>query len=196
MTRGNKSSYSVDGEHYEEENAYDYEYSEFIYEGFDFERPIYAYLWEILVICTTVFNVAVILVFMCKNMRSIVHTVLVAIAISDSLTGLVTLPTYIYVYSQYEPGDKKDAYIIEKDWCNAFMISKFFLSKWFHTVSIWLTVFLAFHRFASVVLPLKAKIYFTPKNTGICIAALVIISPVLHIYHLLHSKTDEHGMCQ
>ena len=186
---GNLESYNEDT----------YEYDEFIYEGFDFERPIYAYIWEILVIITTLFNIAVVIVFIRKRMRSIVHSVLVVIAISDTLTGLVTLPTYIHVYSHYEPGNghSKEAYILDKDWCNAFMVSKFFLSKWLHTVSIWLTVFLALHRFVCVVLPTKVNIIFTVKTTLICIVVIVIVSPILHIYHLLDSKADvTHGMCQ
>ena len=176
----------------------DSDYIMFIYEGFDFERPIYVYIWEILVVLTTIFNIIVIVVFMRRRMRNATHLVLVAIAISDSLTGLVTLPTYIFVYSHYEPGtqDTKDAYVVEKEWCNAFMISKFFLSKWFHTFSIWLTLFLGIQRFISVTLPLKAKIHFTKKKTVWYVTAIFILSPVLHIYHLVHPKADEHGMCQ
>ena len=133
-----------------------------------------------------------------RNMRNATQLLLVAIAISDSLTGLVTLPTYIFVYSHYEPGgkDTKDAYVVEKEWCNTFMISKFFLSKWFHTVSIWLTLFLEIRRFILVILPFKAKILITKKKTVWYVTAIFILSPVLHIYHLVHPKADEYDMYQ
>ena len=185
-------SYEYDPNYY-----YDDDYDVFSYEGFDFERPIYVYLWEILVILTTIFNVIVIVVFVRLGVQSATHAVLVAIAISDSLTGLVTLPTYIYAYSKYEPGDgnKKDAYALEKDWCNAFMISKFFLSKWFHTASVWLTLMLSIQRYVCVAVPLKAKMIFTSRKTLFCIATVFVVSPFLHIYHLFHSKTSS-GMCQ
>ena len=175
-----------------------YEHTIFLYQGFAFERPIYQFIWEILVVLTTLFNIVVIAVLLRKKMRNVIHTVLVAIAISDSMTGLVTLPTYIYTYSHYEPGHEtgKAIYVLDKYWCNAFMISKFFLSKWFHTVSIWLTLFLGTQRFVSVLFPFKAQRMFTMKNTLIFITVIFVLSPFLHIYHLIHIKADVHfGLC-
>ena len=187
--------YSTDSDYFQYYDDDDYDV--FTYEGFDFERPIYVYLWELLVILTTVFNVIVIVVFMRIGLRSATHVVLIAIAVSDSLTGLVTLPSYIYVYSQYEPGLEtgRDAYVLRKDWCNAFMISKFFLSKWFHTASVWLTLLLGVQRYISVAIPLKAKIIFSSRKTLFCIIAIFVFSPFLHIYHLFHFKARS-GMCQ
>lgn len=164
----------------------------FFYQGFDFERPIYTFMWEILVIFTTLFNIVVIVVFLRKRMRSVIHTVLIAIAISDSMTGLVTLPTYIYTYSHHEPTTKigEATYVLDKYWCNSFMISKFFLSKYFHNVSIWLTLFLGAQRFVSVLYPLKTQRMFTMKNTFPFITSILVLSPFLHIYHLIHMKAD------
>ena len=307
----------------------DYEYELFLYEAFDFERPIYLFIWEILVIFTTLFNLLVIHVLMGKKMRSVTHTVLVAIAVSDSMTGLVTLPTYIYTYSsypekdagvtvclypqyddgsmitncsqydegkmitnysqydegkmitnysqydegkmitnysqydegkmitnysqydegkmitdysqydegkmitnysqydegkmitncsQYEEGkmitsysqyeeetmpqDEEgemtfpDFYELNKHWCNAFMVSKFFLSRSFHNISIWLTVFLGVQRFVSVSFPFKSQSLFTIRNTIIIIGIVSILSPFLHIYHLIYQKADvKSGFC-
>ena len=175
----------------------DFEHKTFLYEGFDFERPIYKFIWEILVIFTTLFNVVVIIVLLRKKMRNVIHTVLIAIAISDSMTGLVTLPTYIYTYSHYEPGGKNSraTYVLDKHWCNAFMISKFFLSKWFHNVSIWLTLFLCAQRFVSVFSPFKTQRLFTMQNTLIFVVVIFVLSPVLHIYHVVHLKAYD-GLCQ
>ena len=176
----------------------DYEYKTFSYEGFDFERPVYTFIWEILVIFTTIFNIVVIVVLLRKRMRNVIHMVLVAIAISDSMTGLVTLPTYIYTYSRYKSGDQnnRDAYILDKDWCNAFMISKFFLSKWFHNVSIWLTLFLCFQRFVSIQFPFKTQRLFTMRSTLKLVVGIFVLSPVLHIFHVIHRKADvKYGLC-
>ena len=187
---------SVDDHYYNYD--YSHEYTEFVYEAFDFERPIYMFVWEILVIFTTLFNIVVIIVLLRKKMRNVIHMILVAIAISDSMTGLVTLPTYIYVYSQYEPGvtGSLDAYILKKEWCNAFMLSKFFLSKWFHNISIWLTLVLGIQRFVSVILPFEAQRLFTLQKTLVCVIIIFVVSPVLHIYHAITPKANEHGFCQ
>ena len=191
---GNNCSYN-----YSHHGALDYEHKIFLYEGFDFERPIYTFIWEILVIFTTIFNIVVLVVLLRKKMRNVIHMVLVAIAISDSMTGLVTLPTYIYTYSHYEAGgqNSRATYVLDKHWCNAFMISKFFLSKWFHNVSIWLTLFLGAQRFVSVLFPFKTQRLFTMRNTFIFVVVIFVLSPVLHIYHVIHQKADvEYGLCQ
>lgn len=199
-----------------------YEYQLFLYEAFDFERPIYLFIWEILVIFTTLFNVFVILVLLRKKMRNVIHTVLVAIAITDSMTGLVTLPTYIYTYSSYpvtgssylQYDEEKmvnnyslyeeetavpqydEFYELDKHWCNAFMVSKYFLSRSFHNISVWLTVFLGVQRFASVRFPFQAQSLFTIKNTFITIGIVSALSPILHMYQLIYQKADvKSGFC-
>ena len=152
------------------------------------------FIWEILVIFTTLFNIVVIMVLL----RNVTHMVLVAIAISVSMTVLVTLPTYIYTYSYYERGgeNNRTTYVLDKHWCNAFMVSKFFLSKWFHNVWIWLTFFLGVQRFVSVLFPLALKRLFTMQDTFIFIVVIFVLSPVLHIYHAVHPKADVHyGLC-
>ena len=73
---------------------------------------------------------------------------------------------------------------------NAFMISKFFLSKWFHNVSIWLTLFLGAQRFVSVLFPFKAQRLFTMRNSFIFVVVIFVVSPALHIYHVIDQKAD------
>ena len=152
----------------------------FLYEGFDFERPIYTFIWIILVIFTTLFNIVVIIVLLRKKMRNVIHMVLVAIAISDSMTRLVTLPTYIYTYSHYEPGGKNSraTYVLDKHWCNAFWLSKFFLSKWFHTVSIWLTIFLCTQRFVSVF---PQKTFHNAEHFNFCSGDFRVVTGASYI---------------
>ena len=197
--------YSGSGYHYDKNYSYGngiypphYEHKTFLYEGFDFERPIYTFIWEILVVLTTIVNIVVIVVLLRKRMCNVIHVVLVAIAISDSMTGLVTLPTYIYTYSHYEAVDQHTSptYVLDKYWCNAFMISKFFLSKWFHNMSIWLTLFLGAQRFVSVLFPIKTQGIFTMRNTFLYVMVIFLLSPVLHIYHVIHMKANvEYGLC-
>ena len=226
-----------DSYHYEDRNFdnetegipyYDdnYEYTEFMYEAFGFERPIYLYLWVALVILMVLVNILVMWVLLQKKMRNITNILLVAIAISDSMTGLVTLPTYIIVYGNLETNsdtelvhgtdpyfdnyenkpdsqygnssgilvESKDAYILSKSLCDAFMFSTFFLSKTFHTISIWLTLFLGIHRYISVTYPFKKQVWFTITKTVIVVVLVSVFAPVLHTYHLVHKKTID-GFC-
>jgi hypothetical protein len=190
----------------------------FMYPGYSFERPVYLYVWEILVLLTLLQNILIVLVLMQKKMRNPTNIVLSAIAISDSLTGLVTLPTYIMVFQRYDPLDYDEEYInqpldyengssfnignsynesstttpfdgtylvnnltgtlspvtfsnstepsnhasafapvdgytLTKTLCQNFMISKYFLSKSFHTVSIFLTLFLEIQRYVAMAHP-------------------------------------------
>jgi hypothetical protein len=74
---------------------------EYMYPGYKFERPVYLYVWETLVILCCVQNILVLSVFMHRKMRNPTNNVLSAIAVSDCLTGLVTLPAYIMVYQKF-----------------------------------------------------------------------------------------------
>ena len=156
----------------------------FYYDFYEFERPVYLFLWEILVIITTLANVLVMMVLRRRSMRNATNAILMAIAASDSLTGLVTLPTYIYAYNHYENKHLK----LTRNWCEAFMVSKLFLSKAFHTMSIWLTVCLGLQRYISVSWPFRAQSLFTTLRTILMIIAVAVLSPVLHIYHLTNAK--------
>ena len=164
---------------------YQAEYHMYIYyKSFGFERVVYLYIWEIMVVLTTIANILVMLVLTRKSQRNATNVILTAVAISDSLTGLSTLPTYIYAFNHYERDDLK----LTEEWCEAFMISKLFISKSFHTMSIWFTLCLVSQRSISVMWPFKAQTIFTIPNTLIMITTVAFLSPILHVYHLQNKK--------
>lgn len=163
---------------------YDYDKKYFYYKSFGFERVVYLYIWEIMVVLTTIANILVLLVLTRKSQRNATNVILTAVAVSDSFTGISTLPTYIYAFNNYESKDLK----LTEGWCEAFMISKLFVSKSFHTMSIWFTLFLVSQRFISVTWPFKAQSMFTIPKTLIMITIVVFLSPVLHVYHLNNKK--------
>ncbi|XP_053389320.1 uncharacterized protein LOC128552312 [Mercenaria mercenaria] len=262
------------------EDYYNFDYGdEYMYPGYQFERPVYLYLWEILVIVTFIQNLLILSVFMRRKMRNPTNIIFSAIAISDSLTGLVTLPTYIMVFQRYDPlpvsyyednfanvsekvyyeqnrllnnnlysnnsafnnsvynntvsvyssenpnsffltttfssssvvnaletsssavyhsatHSPLDGYNLSKNLCRGFMISKYFFSKSFHTISIFLTLFLEIQRYVSMAYPYR---YETCCNKSrivkiYCISAFVLC-PFLHSYHLGSEKAIG-GMCQ
>lgn len=258
---GNDFTTKAAREAYDENSSYyyyEYDYGdEYMYPGYSFERPVYLYIWEILVVFVFLVNIVVISVLLRRKMRNATNMILAAIAISDSLTGLVTLPTYIMVYQNYDPLQHHyyhdpnlnqsysdythydntsrngnipqpvneyssnsvnvsnsladmagyqdytdhvtqapvDGYILTKSLCRGFMISKYFLSKSFHTVSIFLTLFLGIQRYVSVAFPFRSQSLFSVTNTIICCIVIFCLSPILHAYHL-NSEKASNGLCQ
>lgn len=115
----NDMHYTDYGHNHSNGTSPDYQtsYEDYLYMSYPFERPVYLYIWEILVICTCLVNIVVISILLRKNMRSATNIILAAIAMSDSLTGLTTLPTYIMVYlsleepPNYDDTDFQDMYM-------------------------------------------------------------------------------------
>jgi hypothetical protein len=195
---------------------YTYEYGdEYMYPGYKFERPVYLYVWETLVILCFIQNIIVLSVFMRRKMRNPTNNVLSAIAVSDSLTGLVTLPTYIMVYQtldpfiannyEYEFGNQTtlqpthppvDGYVLTKSLCRGFMFSKDVLSKSFHTISIFLTLFLEIQKYVSMAYPYKYETCFNRfKVANIYCVLTYLLCPLLYVFHLVREKAED-GLCQ
>lgn len=166
---------------------YYYEYKDHAYKIFDFEKPMYGYLWPILVIFTTCCNFVVIGGFLRKHMRTPTNVILVFLAISDSMTGIVTLPVTFYVFTNEHE-------LLSKDWCNATMITRLYISRAFHTVSVWETLLLGVHRFLQVRYPNLAQKFCTMKKTVGLIALTYVLAFVLHSYHAFDVKAL-HGFC-
>ncbi|XP_045162583.2 uncharacterized protein LOC123527286 [Mercenaria mercenaria] len=243
---------------YEDNYYFDYG-DEYMYPGYQFERPVYLYIWEILVIVTFIQNILILSVLMHKKMRNPTNTILSGIAIFDSLTGLVTLPTYIMVFQRYDPlliSDNQsgeiyfesngilsnnmypnnvtlnqlnydnrnfsyyigsilnasetlpptvylsatqspvDGYTLSKNLCRGFMISKFFLSKSFHTISVFLILFLEMQRYVSMAYPYRYETCFnTFRTVNIYCVSAFVLCPFLHAYHFGSEKAIG-GMCQ
>ncbi|KAL3861552.1 hypothetical protein ACJMK2_007580 [Sinanodonta woodiana] len=170
-----------------------YHYTEFFYRLHHFEGKIYVYVWTFLVFLTAFGNVLIVAVFVRQSMRTTTNLILLFIAISDSLTGFVTLPTYIHVFTS----GNREWVSLNDGWCEAFMISKFYISKAFHTVSIWLTLLLGFQRFICVWFPSKRLSWYTTRRTLIAVSIITVCAFVIHSYHLNERKADKNqGYCQ
>lgn len=167
--------------------GYDYEYTNHIYEIFDFETPLYGYVWPVLVMITTCFNLFVIGGFLRKRMRTPTNIILVFIAVSDSLTGLVTLPATFHIFTNHH-------FLLTKDWCNAAMITRLYISRAFHTVSVWQTLLLGVHRFLQVRWPNLAQKVCTTKKTLIMIFFIYVAAFLVHSFHAFDPKVHE-GFC-
>ena len=164
----------------------------YIYPGYDFERVSYLYIWPIIVIVTTILNALVVLVLVHRRMRNATNVILIAMAITDSLSGLVMVPVFLLAYGSTSNGE---LHFSEK-WCETFMLIKYFVARAFHTMSIWLTVLLGAQRLVSVAFPFRASSVFSVHNTCIYIGLVLLLSPVLHVYHTFDVKTTVRGHCQ
>ncbi|XP_060567704.1 sex peptide receptor-like [Ruditapes philippinarum] len=177
-------------ENYDEfyDGNYEYVYDDHLYEIFNFELPIYGYVWPVIVLFTTCCNLIVIGGFLRKRMRNATNLILVFIAVSDSLTGLVTLPATFHIFTN-------ENFALTKDWCNVAMITRLYISRAFHTISVWETLLLAFHRFLQIRHPNLGKKVCTMPKTLFVILVIYIASFGLHIFHAFDIKAEE-GFCQ
>lgn len=114
--------------------------------------PIYGYVSPCLGIFTLITNILICVVLLKKHMRNPTNILLVAMAISDLLTGVIPIPVFLhsYTFGNYE------------EWSScAYSITRKYvflnLPTVCHTASIWLTVALAVHRYLCVCHNQRAK---------------------------------------
>lgn len=110
-----------------------------------FTVPIYGYISPLFVLLTIVTNCLVCLVLVRRSMRTPTNTILVAMAISDTLTGTLPIPCFVYFYALRHYDD----YVLY-EWCFAYHCLTDYVPTIFHTASIWLTVALAAQRYVYV----------------------------------------------
>ena len=165
---------------------------QFVYKGYYFEHVSYLYIWPVIVIVTSILNALVVLVLAHRRMRNATNVILIALAITDTLTGLVMVPVFLLAYW---PTNNVDLHF-SKVWCETFMLMKYFVARSLHTMSIWLTVLLGAQRLVSVAFPFRANCLFSVHKTLIYIILLILLSPVMHLYHVFDTKTSTVGLCR
>ena len=135
--------------------------------------PICGFISPPVILFTVLTNSIICLILLKKSMRSPTNTLLVGIAFSDMLTGLIPLPNYIYFYTL---GHYKEW--VPYSWCRPYVYFTDFTPTVFHTASIWLTVALAVQRYFYICRPTLAKHWCTVANAvkavfGVYFAALL-----------------------
>ena len=84
--------------------------------------------------------------------------------------------------------------MLDIDLCRWFMLTKFFFSQSLHSISIFLTLFLAYQRYVSYAFPFSSKKLLSKRKTLIVCVVIATCSSLLHVYHVLKEKADD-GMC-
>jgi len=139
------------------------------------------YLLPVVVFSTVVTNVLVCVVLLKPNMRTATNTILVAMAISNILTGVWPLPCYLYFYIG---GHYRDW--MPHRWCNIYYLLTDNLPTIFHTASIWLTVALGIQRYVCVCHSTHAKEWCTVVNAvriAVTINVAAFLSQVSRFFH-------------
>ena len=141
---------------------------------------INGFVSPILIFFTLVTNVFVVLILLRRHMRSPTNTILAAMAISDTFTGVTPLPVFIHFFSL-------DNYIdfVEYHWCYLYKYLGELIPTIFHTASIWLTVSLAIQRYVYICHTAAARRFCTIQNVivaSVIIYVLAILSQITRFF--------------
>ena len=179
----NETDYSVENE----TGGYDPRYS--LAEQTDqVTVVIYGYLSPIIVVFTIVTNILVSMVLLKRNMRSPTNCFLVAMALSDMMTGVVPVPCFLYFYTF---GNYHEW--VPHDWCYVFNLLTDFIPTIFHTASIWLTMALAIQRYVYVCHSLRAKSWCTIPNVvkgTVIIYCVAILSQLCRFFERKYQSME------
>ncbi|KAK3589535.1 hypothetical protein CHS0354_041660 [Potamilus streckersoni] len=191
---GNNSNATLHYDYYNVDHYFTYlDYPIYYYSHYfhiyEFEAPIYGYLWPALVFMVSGSNVLVVLGFLRKKMQNPTYLLLISVAISDSLAGLVTLPGMFHVYLHSNM-------LLTKEWCIGLMVSRHYISRAFHTVSIWQSLLLVIYRYLFLCRPLVSRRWCNMRNTFVSIIVIYVLGFIFHMYHAFNIKATDDGFCQ
>lgn len=127
--------------------------------------PLYGFVSPPIILFTIVTNSLVCIVLLKRHMRSSTNVILIAMAVSDTLTGLFPLPCYVFFFTL---GAWREH--VPYEWCLAYACLTNHIPTIFHSVSVWLTVGLAGHRYMCVCHSLAAKKWCTMANVAKVVA--------------------------
>uniref|UniRef100_A0A914CAG2 G-protein coupled receptors family 1 profile domain-containing protein n=1 Tax=Acrobeloides nanus TaxID=290746 RepID=A0A914CAG2_9BILA len=141
----------------------------------EYALPLYGYLLPIFVATTTVINTFIVIVLSQKHLRTPTNYVLTSMAVTDLLTGLTSLPWFLYYYTM-------KGYLVDQRsgldsfWCHVYPYLSYILPTVWHTAVIFLTVFLAIQRYVYVCVPGSIHRVCTPLTTRKCVIGIVLFS--------------------
>ncbi|KAI1706873.1 7 transmembrane receptor (rhodopsin family) domain-containing protein [Ditylenchus destructor] len=163
-----------------------------------FALPLYGYVMPAIVAITIATNSFIVVALSHRYLRTPTNYVLLAMAVTELLTGLSCLPWLLYYYTFNDHNQGLPAF-----WCVIFPYCASILPSIFHTAAIWLTVYLAVQRYIYICVPKMVQNHCTISRSKqvivtIFIAAVWIYAPELfatynqsvelHSIHLNHTK--------
>uniref|UniRef100_A0AC34GRS7 G-protein coupled receptors family 1 profile domain-containing protein n=1 Tax=Panagrolaimus sp. ES5 TaxID=591445 RepID=A0AC34GRS7_9BILA len=149
----------------------------------EFALYLYGYFMPFIVAVTVASNSFIVLVLSHRYLQTPTNIVLLAMAVTELLTGLSCLPWLLYYYT-FDGYKTDELYGLPSFWCTMFPYMASILPSIFHTAAIWLTVYLAVQRYIYICVP-KLAIAI------ICITSIWIYAPELFATYNL-SYTSVH----
>ncbi|GMT35452.1 hypothetical protein PFISCL1PPCAC_26749, partial [Pristionchus fissidentatus] len=146
----------------------------------DWAIPMYGFIMPVLVVITTTTNMFIMVVLSQKHLRTPTNFILLAMALTDLLTGWTAIPWFLFYYTLGGYIAYDDAGISE-NWCKLHMILNEILPSMFHTTTMWLTVFLAIQRYVYVCVPNSIHQYCTPRTTKLCTVSIFLFSASTYV---------------
>jgi len=150
-----------------------------------YHQTVYGFIHPVVVTATMITNCLVCAVLLRPSMRSPTSTLLVAMAFSDTLTGLLPTPCFIVFY-----GFGLYADWVPFNWCLPYLYFTEHLPTVFHTASVWLTVALAAQRYVHVCHTGVGKRVCTVPNMLRVIGVVYALALVIHLPRLLETRID------
>lgn len=138
--------------------------------------PVFGYVVPSLAMIVLVTNIVMVWILRQRHMRSPANTLLICIAVSDTLA--ITLPICPFVYF-YSLGFYRD--YVPFAWCRVYFNLVHVFPLLCNMASLWATVALAFMRCYSVWRPLQAKSTITSFRTYMVIVAIYIVSTLVYV---------------
>uniref|UniRef100_A0A1I7Z511 G_PROTEIN_RECEP_F1_2 domain-containing protein n=1 Tax=Steinernema glaseri TaxID=37863 RepID=A0A1I7Z511_9BILA len=133
-------------------------------------------------------NSFIVAVLSSNNLRTPTNYILLAMAVTELLTGLSCLPWLLYYYT-FKGTKTRDEKISHADhtagylrdeveglpsfWCTMFPYMATIMPSIFHTAAIWLTVYLAVQRYIYICIPKKVRVLCNFRRSK---QAIVIIA--------------------
>jgi len=115
-------------------------------------------------------------------MRSPTNILLVAIATSDALTGVWSLPVSVYLFWL---GAYRDW--LPHSWCFVYFCLTEHLPTVFHTISVWLTLGLATQRYNYVCRPISVRKLCTIRSVVRLIVVILVVATCSQVCRFVES---------
>ena len=132
------------------------------------------YLSPVVVLLTLITNALVCAVLLQSHMRTPTNVFLVALAVSDALTGAIPLPLFLRFYTS----GAYRSILVPPPWCHVYLPTTLHVPTMCHTASIWLTVGLAFQRYIYICRQTVAKRLCTVRNAVVAVAGVYVAAVV------------------
>uniref|UniRef100_A0A914YX04 G-protein coupled receptors family 1 profile domain-containing protein n=1 Tax=Panagrolaimus superbus TaxID=310955 RepID=A0A914YX04_9BILA len=129
----------------------------------EFALYLYGYFMPFIVAVTVASNSFIVLVLSHRYLQTPTNIVLLAMAVTELLTGLSCLPWLLYYYT-FDGYKTDELYGLPSFWCTMFPYMASILPSIFHTAAIWLTVYLAVQRYIYICVPKLVRSYCTNQR--------------------------------